>query len=287
MQASDVVITMGCGDACPIYPGKRYEDWKLDDPAGQGVEAVRPIRDEIDRRVRALVADLLASTDRRLREEAAMSETRLDDLPLDQQHLVRDRGRTSPPTSPAPSASRPSSASCSTRSAQLVPTAKVTTFLPVLAEKFARERLRALGRLDGSLAVDAPACCSSACTTPVVRRWPRAGSATSAGTTWWCGPAGPSRGRRSTRWRSRRWPRSASTSPGSSRSRGPRRSCGPPTWWSPWAAATPARSTRARATRTGSSTIPPGMDLDAVRPVRDEIRERVVALMASLGITER
>jgi arsenate reductase (thioredoxin) len=60
VRASDVVITMGCGDTCPIYPGKRYEDWELDDPAGQGVEAVRPIRDEIDRRVRALVDDLLA-----------------------------------------------------------------------------------------------------------------------------------------------------------------------------------------------------------------------------------
>ena len=59
VQASDVVITMGCGDACPIYPGKRYEDWKLDDPAGQDVESVRPIRDEIDRRVRALIDDLL------------------------------------------------------------------------------------------------------------------------------------------------------------------------------------------------------------------------------------
>jgi arsenate reductase len=53
------VITMGCGDACPVYPGKRYLDWELADPAGQGVEAVRPIRDEIDRRVRALIAELL------------------------------------------------------------------------------------------------------------------------------------------------------------------------------------------------------------------------------------
>ena len=58
VQASDVVITMGCGDACPIYPGKRYEDWKLDDPAGRGVEAVRPIRDEIERRILELVADI-------------------------------------------------------------------------------------------------------------------------------------------------------------------------------------------------------------------------------------
>ena len=56
--SSDVVITMGCGDTCPIYPGKRYEDWDLDDPAGQGVEAVRPIRDEIKRRVLALLAEL-------------------------------------------------------------------------------------------------------------------------------------------------------------------------------------------------------------------------------------
>jgi protein-tyrosine-phosphatase len=54
-----VVITMGCGDVCPIFPGKRYEDWVLDDPAGQGIEAVRPIRDEIRRRVEALVGDLL------------------------------------------------------------------------------------------------------------------------------------------------------------------------------------------------------------------------------------
>ena len=59
VQASDVVITMGCGDKCPFYPGKRYLDWALDDPAGQGVDAVRPIRDEIDRRVRALLDDLI------------------------------------------------------------------------------------------------------------------------------------------------------------------------------------------------------------------------------------
>lgn len=58
VQASDVVITMGCGDVCPIYPGKRYEDWKLDDPAGQGIEAVRPIRDEIRGRVERLLAEL-------------------------------------------------------------------------------------------------------------------------------------------------------------------------------------------------------------------------------------
>jgi arsenate reductase len=59
VRASDVVITMGCGDACPIYPGKRYLDWALDDPAGKAVEDVRPIRDEIDRRVKALIAELL------------------------------------------------------------------------------------------------------------------------------------------------------------------------------------------------------------------------------------
>jgi protein-tyrosine-phosphatase len=59
VEASDVVITMGCGDECPYFPGKRYEDWKLDDPAGQGIHAVRPIRDEIRRRITALVDDLL------------------------------------------------------------------------------------------------------------------------------------------------------------------------------------------------------------------------------------
>jgi len=58
VRAADVVITMGCGDACPFYPGKRYEDWELEDPAGQGVEAVRPIRDEIAERVRALLRSL-------------------------------------------------------------------------------------------------------------------------------------------------------------------------------------------------------------------------------------
>jgi protein-tyrosine-phosphatase len=58
VQAADVVVTMGCGDACPIFPGKRYEDWQLDDPAGLGVEAVRPIRDEIERRVRVLLDEL-------------------------------------------------------------------------------------------------------------------------------------------------------------------------------------------------------------------------------------
>jgi protein-tyrosine-phosphatase len=58
VQASDVVITMGCGDACPIFPGKRYEDWVLDDPAGKGVESVRPIRDEIRARVVVLLESL-------------------------------------------------------------------------------------------------------------------------------------------------------------------------------------------------------------------------------------
>lgn len=59
VRASDVVITMGCGDTCPIFPGKRYEDWVLEDPAGKGVEAVRPIRDEIRRRVEQLISELL------------------------------------------------------------------------------------------------------------------------------------------------------------------------------------------------------------------------------------
>ncbi len=59
VQESDVVITMGCGDVCPHFPGKRYEDWQLDDPAGQGIEAVRPIRDEIRARIEGLVGELL------------------------------------------------------------------------------------------------------------------------------------------------------------------------------------------------------------------------------------
>ncbi|GAB2705775.1 protein-tyrosine-phosphatase [Microbacterium marinum] len=59
VRASDVVITMGCGDACPFFPGKRYEDWKLDDPAGQGIDAVRPIRDDIRTRIEQLVSELV------------------------------------------------------------------------------------------------------------------------------------------------------------------------------------------------------------------------------------
>ncbi|MER7500629.1 arsenate reductase ArsC [Nonomuraea pusilla] len=58
VEASDVVVTMGCGDVCPVFPGKRYEDWQLDDPAGQGIEAVRAIRDEIRARVEKLLAGL-------------------------------------------------------------------------------------------------------------------------------------------------------------------------------------------------------------------------------------
>ncbi|GGS81243.1 arsenate reductase ArsC [Streptomyces cinerochromogenes] len=58
VQASDVVITMGCGDTCPVFPGKRYLDWKLDDPAGQGVDAVRPVRDEIKARVEELITEI-------------------------------------------------------------------------------------------------------------------------------------------------------------------------------------------------------------------------------------
>ncbi|MET7846805.1 arsenate reductase ArsC [Streptomyces avermitilis] len=58
VQASDVVITMGCGDACPVFPGKRYLDWRLPDPAGQGADAVRPIRDEIEKRVRGLIEEI-------------------------------------------------------------------------------------------------------------------------------------------------------------------------------------------------------------------------------------
>lgn len=61
VRESDVVITMGCGDACPIFPGKRYEDWVLEDPAGQGVDAVRPIRDEIRGRIQTLVDELLGA----------------------------------------------------------------------------------------------------------------------------------------------------------------------------------------------------------------------------------
>ncbi len=63
LEASDVVVTMGCGDACPVYPGKRYLDWQLDDPAGKSIDDVGPIRDEIDRRVRNLLQELSPEVD--------------------------------------------------------------------------------------------------------------------------------------------------------------------------------------------------------------------------------
>ncbi|OUS96350.1 arsenate reductase ArsC [Rhodococcus sp. NCIMB 12038] len=63
VECSDVVITMGCGDTCPVFPGVSYRDWALDDPAGKGVDAVRPIRDEIKARVEALIAELAPTTD--------------------------------------------------------------------------------------------------------------------------------------------------------------------------------------------------------------------------------
>lgn len=61
VEAADVVITMGCGDACPVFPGKRYLDWNLDDPAGKSAEQIRPIRDDIDRRVRSLLTELTSA----------------------------------------------------------------------------------------------------------------------------------------------------------------------------------------------------------------------------------
>ncbi|MHA6792113.1 arsenate reductase ArsC [Pseudonocardia bannensis] len=64
VEAADVVVTMGCGDACPVFPGKRYLDWELTDPAGRSVEDIRPIRDDIDARVRGLLAELVPAGDR-------------------------------------------------------------------------------------------------------------------------------------------------------------------------------------------------------------------------------
>ncbi len=73
VKDSDVVITMGCGDTCPIFPGKRYEDWELDDPAGQGIEAVRPIRDEIRARIERLMAEILPGRSAGAPEESGES----------------------------------------------------------------------------------------------------------------------------------------------------------------------------------------------------------------------
>jgi len=71
VRDADVVVTMGCGDACPVYPGKRYEDWQLDDPAGRDLDEVRRIRDEIDARVQALAAELVGAASQRRDESGA------------------------------------------------------------------------------------------------------------------------------------------------------------------------------------------------------------------------
>jgi len=77
VRSADVVVTMGCGDACPVYPGTRYEDWDLTDPAGKPVEEVRGIRDEVDRRVRSLLEELTGQADSAERSEASGSERTL------------------------------------------------------------------------------------------------------------------------------------------------------------------------------------------------------------------
>ena len=100
VQASDVVITMGCGDTCPIFPGKRYEDWTLDDPAGQGVDAVRPIRDEIRRRVVALLAEHVGPVTGHRPDDGS----RPSSLPTG----PRSRASTPPASPPATRRSRPS-----------------------------------------------------------------------------------------------------------------------------------------------------------------------------------
>jgi len=89
VQLSDVVISMGCGDTCPYYPGKRYEDWVLNDPAGQGIEAVRPIRDEIHKRVETLLAELGIHPDP---PDVHDSQERLNPIPVhtDASHAGRD-----------------------------------------------------------------------------------------------------------------------------------------------------------------------------------------------------
>ena len=148
VQASDVVITMGCGDECPFYPGKRYLDWALPDPAGQGVDAVRPIRDEIDRRVRQLLAELdnppaPADDGRQLRS------VHVDSLPLEQQHLVRRAAANLEREFAGTFGRETVERFIADSFEQLVPTAKVTNFLPLLTERFARERLRALAKVEG------------------------------------------------------------------------------------------------------------------------------------------
>ena len=120
VRAADVVITMGCGDACPIYPGKRYEDWELDDPAEQDLETVRRIRDEIDARVQKLIAELLPDdgalrpTSRgRCRSDARASAGRRvhRHVRARLRRVRRDHGRREDRRSSATSASRSASGS--------------------------------------------------------------------------------------------------------------------------------------------------------------------------------
>jgi arsenate reductase (thioredoxin) len=78
-EAADVIVTMGCGDSCPVYPGKRYIDWELEDPAGKSIDAVRPIIEDIDRRVRALLAEMVGSSDRDDTATVQVGKTRNDE----------------------------------------------------------------------------------------------------------------------------------------------------------------------------------------------------------------
>ena len=112
VRAADVVITMGCGDACPIYPGKKYEDWALDDPAGQELETVRRIRDELDTRVQTLIGELLPS------EQLTVAPARAGpgrggdrDVRARLRRLRRDHGRRRRRARSATSASRSRSGS--------------------------------------------------------------------------------------------------------------------------------------------------------------------------------
>ena len=208
----------------------------------------------------------------------------LDSLATDQQHALRKAAATLRGEFDGMFSAETIERFLESSYDQFAGRATVQHFLPLLAERFARQRLQALARVEHAPTTVCRPCCSSVCTTPADRRWRWAGSTISPATAPSPGRAAPSRASRSTRRRWRRWPRSVSTSPASSPSDGPTRSseaadvvvtmgCGdacplyPGKRYEDWELDDPA-----------------GLDVAAVRPVRDEIRRRVETLLTSLGV---
>ncbi len=149
VRASDVVVTMGCGDTCPYYPGIRYVDWALDDPAGRTPAEIRPIRDEIERRVLDLLDELID-------ERRSRMTTDLNSLSLAQLNLVKTSTGRLKDEFAGIFAAETIERFIADSLDQLLGTAKITTWVPILVERFTRDRLKALAKVEGKLTTTVP-----------------------------------------------------------------------------------------------------------------------------------